>query len=81
MPGQRTVSPLNHAILERAAGMGGFSREALGAPAFDPLPCCGDSAARDCMVSYKKDGKTLAVVTTGRDLQALEQARMLAGSS
>ncbi|MCG3200728.1 MAG: 3-phenylpropionate/cinnamic acid dioxygenase ferredoxin--NAD(+) reductase component [Gammaproteobacteria bacterium] len=48
------------------------------APAWDEIRVDGDIAARDCMVSYRKGGKTLAVATIGRDAQALEQARRLA---
>jgi len=31
----------------------------------------GDPARRDCMVTYRRDGKTLAVATVQRDLQSL----------
>ncbi|MCL4182044.1 MAG: FAD-dependent oxidoreductase [Burkholderiaceae bacterium] len=48
------------------------------APAWNEIRIDGDIAARDCMVSYVKGGKTLAVATIGRDAQALEQAQLLA---
>lgn len=48
------------------------------AHAWDEMGIDGDIAARDCMVSYRKNGKTLAVATIGRDQQALEQALVLA---
>ena len=48
------------------------------AQAWDDIRIDGDIAAHDCMVSYRKDGRTLAVATIGRDRQALEQAKALA---
>ncbi|MBK7249597.1 MAG: FAD-dependent oxidoreductase [Gammaproteobacteria bacterium] len=47
------------------------------APAWNEVVVDGDIAARDCAVSYRRDGRTLAVATIGRDAQALEQARQL----
>lgn len=46
---------------------------------WDRIEIDGDIAAHDCAVSYRKDGKTLAVATIGRDRAALEQARLIAG--
>lgn len=48
------------------------------APSWDEIRVDGRVAACDCALSYRKDGKTLAVATIGRDAQALEQARLLA---
>lgn len=48
---------------------------------WDEIVVEGDIAARDCMVSYRKGGRTLAVATIGRDRVALEQARLLSGQS
>jgi len=50
------------------------------APAWDEIRIDGDLAAHDCMASYVKDGRTLAVATIGRDVQALDQARRLAAA-
>lgn len=47
------------------------------ATAWDEIHIDGDIAAQDCAVSYVKDGRTLAVATIGRDLEALEEARRL----
>lgn len=47
------------------------------AQAWDDVRIDGDIAARDCMLSYRKDGRTLAVATIGRDRQLLEQALAL----
>jgi NADPH-dependent 2,4-dienoyl-CoA reductase/sulfur reductase-like enzyme/nitrite reductase/ring-hydroxylating ferredoxin subunit len=43
---------------------------------WDAIAVDGSLSARDCAVSYTKDGRVLAVVTLGRDLQSLraEQA-------
>jgi apoptosis-inducing factor 3 len=46
---------------------------------WDRIEIDGDIAAHDCAVSYRKDGKTLAVATIGRDRAALEQARLIDG--
>ncbi len=51
------------------------------AAAWDETVVDGDIAARDCMVSYRKGGRTLAVATIGRDRAALEQARRLSGQA
>ncbi len=48
------------------------------APAWDEIRVDGDIAARDCTVSYLRNGATLAVAAIGRDAEALEQARLLA---
>jgi NADPH-dependent 2,4-dienoyl-CoA reductase/sulfur reductase-like enzyme len=48
------------------------------AESWDAIEIDGDIAAHDCAVSYRKDGRLLAVATIGRDLVALEQARLLA---
>lgn len=50
------------------------------APTWDELQVDGRIEARDCMVSYRQGGRTLAVATIGRDAQALEQARLLAAA-
>lgn len=42
------------------------------AEGWDRLEVDGDIAARDCLVSYKKGGKLVAVAAIGRDAQALE---------
>jgi len=47
------------------------------APAWDEIRIEGDLDARDCIASYVKSGRTLAVATIGRDLQALEQSLRL----
>jgi NADPH-dependent 2,4-dienoyl-CoA reductase/sulfur reductase-like enzyme/nitrite reductase/ring-hydroxylating ferredoxin subunit len=41
------------------------------AQVWDAIEIDGSVAARDCAVSYKKGGKTVAVATIGRDVQAL----------
>ncbi|MCC7330229.1 MAG: FAD-dependent oxidoreductase [Gammaproteobacteria bacterium] len=51
------------------------------APAWDEIRIEGSVAANDCAVSYRKDGRTLALATIGRDVQALEQSRRLAGEA
>ncbi len=48
---------------------------------WDEIRIDGDIAARDCAVSYLKDGRTLAVATIGRDQVALEQAQRLASQA
>lgn len=45
---------------------------------WDSIEVNGDIAARDCTVSYRRDGRVLAVATIGRDRAALEQSRLLA---
>lgn len=50
------------------------------APAWDEIRIDGDLAARDCIASYVRAGRTLAVATIGRDAQALEHARRLAAA-
>jgi len=47
------------------------------AQAWDETVIEGDIAAHDCMITYRKNGETLAVATIGRDRQALEQALAL----
>lgn len=47
------------------------------APSWDAIEIDGDIAARDCLVSYWKDGKRVAVASIGRDAQALECASEL----
>ncbi len=41
------------------------------APSWDSIEIDGDIAARDCLVSYWKGGKRVAVATIGRDAEAL----------
>lgn len=41
------------------------------ARSWDAIDIEGSIEGRDCMVEYKKDGRTLAVATIGRDIQAL----------
>lgn len=48
------------------------------APGWDEIAVDGDIAARDCLVRYRKAGRTLAAATIGRDAAALEQALRLA---
>ncbi|MFA5491048.1 MAG: FAD-dependent oxidoreductase, partial [Candidimonas sp.] len=48
------------------------------AEGWDAIEVDGDIAAQDCMVSYRKDGRLLAVATLGRDHAALEQSQLLA---
>jgi NADPH-dependent 2,4-dienoyl-CoA reductase/sulfur reductase-like enzyme/nitrite reductase/ring-hydroxylating ferredoxin subunit len=48
------------------------------APTWDEVAIDGDIAARDCMVSYRKDGRTVAVATIGRDRESLSAAQALA---
>lgn len=48
------------------------------AESWDEREIDGDIAARDCLVRYKKRGKTIAVAAIGRDRQALEYATQLA---
>ena len=40
----------------------------------------GDPAARDCSITYRRDGKTLAVATVQRDLQSLRAEVELEGA-
>jgi NADPH-dependent 2,4-dienoyl-CoA reductase/sulfur reductase-like enzyme len=44
---------------------------------WDRIDVSGDVAARDCSVAFRKDGKTLAVASVGRDLENLEAAAAL----
>jgi len=44
------------------------------AESWDTIDIDGSVAARNCIVAYKKDGRTVAMATIGRDLQALEYA-------
>jgi apoptosis-inducing factor 3 len=39
---------------------------------WDEIVVEGDIAARDCLLRFKQDGRTLAVASIGRDLQNLE---------
>lgn len=47
------------------------------APSWDAIEIDGDITARDCLVSYWKAGRRVAVATIGRDVQALEWAAAL----
>lgn len=47
------------------------------APSWDEIVIDGEIATHDCMVSYRKNGRTLAVATIGRDRAALEHAQRL----
>ncbi|HRO15292.1 MAG TPA: FAD-dependent oxidoreductase [Paracoccus sp. (in: a-proteobacteria)] len=50
------------------------------AQGWDALEIDGDIAARDCLVRYRKDGRTAAIAAIGRDRQALEcEAEMESG--
>jgi apoptosis-inducing factor 3 len=46
---------------------------------WDTIDVDGDLNARDCTVTYKQDGRTLAVATIGRDLESLNAERNLEG--
>lgn len=48
------------------------------AQSWDAIEIDGSFAARDCLVRYRKDGRTLAVAAIGRDRAALEEANLLA---
>jgi len=49
---------------------------------WDAIEIDGNLEARDCAVSYKRGGRTLAVATISRDLQSLQtEAVMEAGKS
>ena len=39
---------------------------------WDEARISGDLAARDCRIDYRRDGRTLAVATLGRDLESLQ---------
>ena len=39
---------------------------------WDTIEIDGSLDARDCVVTYKKGGRTLAIVTISRDLQSLQ---------
>lgn len=41
---------------------------------WDTIDVSGDVAERDCSVAFRKDGRTLAVASVGRDLENLEAA-------
>ncbi len=41
------------------------------APSWDSIDIDGDIAARHCLVSYRKDGRRIAVAAIGRDVEAL----------
>ena len=51
------------------------------AQSWDAIEIDGSLAAKDCLVRYRKQGRTLAVAAIGRDRAALEQAELLAGSA
>jgi NADPH-dependent 2,4-dienoyl-CoA reductase/sulfur reductase-like enzyme/nitrite reductase/ring-hydroxylating ferredoxin subunit len=48
---------------------------------WDQIAVDGDIAQRDCRVSFKRGGRTLAVVTVNRDLQSLEAELELASGA
>lgn len=47
------------------------------AETWDHVEIEGSLEARDCRASYQKDGRTLAVVTVGRDLESLRAERRM----
>ncbi len=50
------------------------------AEAWDEAVIDGDITARDASVSYRRNGRTLAVATLGRDMEALARRRQLAAA-
>lgn len=49
------------------------------APSWDAIEIDGSMAAGDCLVSYCKDGKRIAIASIGRDAQALRFAQEMSG--
>ncbi|MGE5114985.1 MAG: FAD-dependent oxidoreductase [Betaproteobacteria bacterium] len=47
------------------------------ATSWEAIDIDGSLAARDCRVSYRRGGRTLAVATIGRDLQSLQAERAM----
>jgi NADPH-dependent 2,4-dienoyl-CoA reductase/sulfur reductase-like enzyme/nitrite reductase/ring-hydroxylating ferredoxin subunit len=47
------------------------------AQSWDSVDIDGNIAARDCLIRYRKDGRTLAVAAIGRDRAALDQTELL----
>ena len=50
------------------------------APQWDSVELSGSLEARDCTVTYRSAGRTLAVATIGRDLQSLKAESALEAS-
>lgn len=51
------------------------------ARSWDAIDVEGSIEGRDCMIQYKKDGRTVAVASIGRDIQALRREAAMAGET